>query len=137
MGWRNAPRAATSASRSDPKRGRTFAWKELHMGKTVSVDVPHKLGVAEAKRRLQVGIEALQQKYGHHLAALDIVWTGDQATCTIGVMGHNIQGGLEVFADCVRVSVELPWALALIAEKAKGMIAHRTEEALQLPPPKG
>ncbi len=106
------------------------------MGKTVSVDVPHKLGVAEAKRRIQTGMAALQEKFGHHLAALDIVWTDDRANFTIGVMGQTIHGALEVFADCVRVSVELPWALALIAEKAKGMIAHRTTEALQLPPPK-
>jgi hypothetical protein len=111
-------------------------WKEQIMGKTVSVDVPHKLGVAEAKRRIQTGLAALKEKYASHLSALEIDWAEDRADFKFGVMGQTVVGALEIFADFVRVSIELPWALALIAEKAKGLIAHRTAEALQLPPPK-
>jgi hypothetical protein len=36
----------------------------------------------------------------------------------------------------VRVSLELPLMLALLAEKAKGMIAQHTGDLLKLPPPK-
>ena len=50
-------------------------------------------------------------------------------------MGHAMKGALEFHDDCVRVSLELPWMLAMMAEKAKGMIARHTDEMLQLPPP--
>ena len=75
------------------------------------------------------------------LAADDMRLTGALAThCHpdhVGgdMMGHSIQGGLEILPECVRVSIELPWALALIAEKAKGMIAQHTGDLLKLPPP--
>jgi hypothetical protein len=44
---------------------------------------------------------------------------------------------MEFFPDIVRVSLELPWVLAMIAEKAKGLMTRHTGEMLQLPPPKG
>ncbi len=106
------------------------------MGQTVSVDVPHKLGAEESERRVRVGIEALQQKYAQHLSALHITWSEAHADFAITVMGHSLTGALEFLADRVRVSMELPWVLALIAEKAKGMIARHTDEMLQLPAPK-
>jgi hypothetical protein len=37
-------------------------------------------------------------------------------------MGQNVNGHLEVMQDQVRVEVQLPWILAVIAEKAKTFI---------------
>jgi hypothetical protein len=106
------------------------------MGQTVSVDVPHKLGAEEAERRVKAGVEALRQKYAQHLTALNITWSAAHADFAITVMGHALTGALEFLEDRVRVSMELPWVLALIAEKAKGMIAKHTDDMLQLPAPK-
>ena len=106
------------------------------MGQTVSVDVPHKLGAEKSERRVRAGIEALQKKYAEHLSASDITWSDAHADFAITAMGHSLTGAMEFLPDRVRVSMELPWVLALIAEKAKGMIARHTDEMLQLPPPK-
>ena len=40
----------------------------------------------------------------------------------VGAMGQNVSGHLEVMEDQVRVEVQLPWILAMIAEKAKTFI---------------
>jgi hypothetical protein len=106
------------------------------MGQIVTVDVQHQLGAAEAKRRVQAGIEALRGKLGDKLAALQVDWAETHADVHVTVMNHTLNGAMEFLPDCVRVSLDLPWALALIAEKAKGMITRHTGEMLQLPPPK-
>ncbi|MGO9391082.1 polyhydroxyalkanoic acid system family protein [Rhodoblastus sp.] len=106
------------------------------MAHIVTVDVPHQLGAEEAKRRVEAGIEALQQKFAHKLDGLHIDWQGTHADVNMTVMNFPLRGGLDFLPDCVRVSLDLPWALALIAEKTKGMISRHTGEMLQLPPPK-
>lgn len=106
------------------------------MGQTVTVDVPHKLGAAEAQRRVQAGVEALQQKYGDKVSAFHIAWSNAHADLSVTAMGHELKGALDFLDDCVRVSLDLPWILALMAEKAKGMIRGHTEDMLKLPPPK-
>ena len=40
----------------------------------------------------------------------------------VGAMGQNVNGHLEVMQDHVRVEVQLPWILAMVAEKAKTFI---------------
>ncbi|HUO54173.1 MAG TPA: polyhydroxyalkanoic acid system family protein [Rhodoblastus sp.] len=106
------------------------------MGQIVSVDVKHNLGAEEAKRRVQAGIEGLRQKYAAHLSAVQIDWGEARGDVTIHALGHSLTGALEFFPDIVRVSVELPWVLALVAEKAKGLMTRHAGEMLQLPPPK-
>jgi hypothetical protein len=105
------------------------------MAHTVTVDVKHQLSPEEAKRRVHDGIDALQSKLGDKLGHLKIDWAETHADVLLTVMGHNLRGGLDFLPGIVRVSLELPWALALIAEKIKGTIAQHTGEMLHLPPP--
>lgn len=105
------------------------------MGQTVSVDVKHSLGVEEAQKRVQAGLEALKQKYADKLSALTVDWSDARADLAITVMGHSLKGALEFFPEVVRVSLELPWVLAMVAEKAKGMLTREAENMLRLPPP--
>ncbi|WP_298422665.1 polyhydroxyalkanoic acid system family protein [Rhodoblastus sp.] len=105
------------------------------MGQIVSVDVKHSLGAEEAKRRVQAGIEAMKEKYGEQLSVLQVDWSDMHADVVVGAMGHSLKGAFDFLPDCVRVSLELPWILAMIADKAKSLIAHKTENMLLLPPP--
>jgi hypothetical protein len=43
----------------------------------------------------------------------------------LGVMGQTVQGHLDVAEDNVRLEVQLPWMLAMFAEKAKEMIRRQ------------
>ncbi len=107
------------------------------MGQIVSVDVKHSLGAEEAKRRVQAGIEEMKAKYGEQLSFAQVEWNDMHADLVISAMGHGLKGAFDFLPDCVRVSLELPWILAIVAEKAKSLIAHKTEDMLLLPPPNG
>lgn len=107
------------------------------MGQIVSVDVKHSLSPEEAKRRVQAGIEAMRAKYGEQLSFAQVAFNDMHADVVITTLGHSLKGAFDFLPDCVRVSLELPWVLALVAEKAKSLMAQKTETMLLLPPPKG
>jgi len=107
------------------------------MGKTITVDVPHKLGAAEAERRVRNGFGVMRDKFGDKLSAVDIAWGQGSADLTVTAVGQTLRGGLEFLPDVVRVTIDLPWLLAAIGETITNKIARKTEEVLRLPPPRG
>lgn len=92
------------------------------MAKPLVVSIPHSLGRVEATRRLQGGVTRLKSQFGDKLAAVDETWSGDRMDFRVGAMGQTIDGHLDVMEDQVRVEVNLPWILAMAAEKAKAFI---------------
>ena len=92
------------------------------MTKPLIVEIPHQLGREEARRRLETGIGQLKTKFGDKLSSVDESWTGDHLDVVIKAMGQGISAGLDVETDHVRLEVQLPWMLAMLAEKAKGFI---------------
>lgn len=92
------------------------------MSKPLTVSIPHNLGKAEATRRLQGGLTGLKSQFGDKIASINETWSGDRMDFRVGAMGQNISGNLHVMEDHVRVEVQLPWILAMVAEKAKTFI---------------
>jgi len=92
------------------------------MTKPLIVSIPHDLGKAEAIRRLQHGVGQMKSQFGEKIASVESDWVGDRMDFRVGALGQNVSGHLDVTEDAVRVEVQLPWVLAMIAEKAKGFI---------------
>jgi hypothetical protein len=92
------------------------------MAKPLIVSIPHNLGKAEATRRLQGGMTSLKSQFGDKIASIHETWSGDRMDFRVGAMGQTISGHLNVMEDQVHVEVQLPWVLAVIAEKAKTFI---------------
>ena len=92
------------------------------MSKPVVVSIPHQLGKEEAKRRLTDGTGRLKSQFGDKFGAIEDSWTGDHAGFRVSLLGQTVTGGLDVSEDSVRIEVQLPWMLAMVAEKAKGLI---------------
>ncbi len=92
------------------------------MSKPVMVSIPHQLGKEEALRRLQSGVGRLRSQFGDKLGTIEDTWTGDHADFRVSVLGQSVTGALDVMDNEVRVEVHLPWMLAMLAEKAKGLI---------------
>jgi hypothetical protein len=92
------------------------------MSKPLVVSLPHNLGKAEATRRLQHGVGQLKSQFGDKIASIEHSWTGDRMDFKVGAMGQRLSGHLEVMEDTVKVELQLPWILAMIADKAKGFI---------------
>lgn len=92
------------------------------MSKPLVVVIPHQLGKAGARQRLESGIGALKAKFGDKVSSIDERWNEDHLDVDVKALGQSVSGSLDVADDHVRVEVQLPWFLAAIAEKAKGMI---------------
>ena len=92
------------------------------MAKPLIVSIPHNLGRAEATRRLQGGMASMKSQFGDKVASIYETWSGNRMDFRVGAMGQNVNGHLEVMEEQVRVEVQLPWILAMIAEKAKTFI---------------
>ena len=92
------------------------------MAQPVVVSIPHQLGKEEAKRRLQGGLGKLRTSFGTSVSAVEENWTNDHLDFRWGVLGQTVAGGLDVNDDHVRLEIQLPWMLAMIAEKAKSLI---------------
>jgi hypothetical protein len=92
------------------------------MTKPLIVSIPHALGKAEATRRLQAGVSQLKTQFSAQIASFDEEWANDRMSFRVGLMGQKVSGQLEVLDDAVRVELQLPWILAMVAEKAKSFI---------------
>jgi hypothetical protein len=95
------------------------------MSKPLTVSIPHALGKAEARRRLEGGLASLRTHFGSVLQVQEEVWSGDSLAFRASVLSMQTTGTVAVAEDHVRVDVMLPWALALLADKATTLIRAR------------
>ena len=85
------------------------------MSQPISVDVPHNLGAAEAKRRIQANIHQLGGKLPAG-ATVTPVWEVDRLRLDVSMLGQPIEAGLEIMDACVRLTVHLPPALGFFRQ---------------------
>jgi hypothetical protein len=85
------------------------------MSEQISVDVPHTLGAAEAKRRVQANLGSLSGRLPAG-ATVTTAWEGDRLRLDIGVLGQQAAAMLDIFDDKVRISVQLSPALAFFRQ---------------------
>ena len=96
----------------------------------LTLSVPHQLGRAEAKRRIQEQLEQAQRQYGAVLSGLEQRWTGDHLDVTVRGGGQSVTGHADVEDNVVQVSIELPWMFALLTGPLKGAIEQQARRAL-------
>ena len=101
------------------------------MTKPLVVSIPHQLGAVEAQRRLQTGIEQLKEQYAGKFAVLDDRWTGHRLDFRVSAVGQTVTGTLDVAEDSVMLALQLPWMLAMIAQKAQAMIQSKGQLLLE------
>jgi Putative polyhydroxyalkanoic acid system protein (PHA_gran_rgn) len=109
------------------------------MPQPVVVTIPHRLGKAEAKRRLQSGFHNVRSNVGESFMVLKDNWEGDHLDFQASLLGQSTTGVIDVADDHVRLEVQLPWVLAMLANKAKALVERQGRLMLEKPkePPKG
>jgi hypothetical protein len=93
------------------------------MTKAITVNIPHDLGRAEAKQRIETGFANFSQQMGG--AAAHMVsksWDGDRLNFSLSAMGQGISGVIDVADTVVRLELLLPNLLGMIAGKLKGRL---------------
>lgn len=100
------------------------------MAEPVVVDLPHSLGVEEAKRRMKNGIGKLPD----HIPGggqVESSWSGDRMNLRVAAMGQEVSGHIDVFEKKVTLELALPAFLALFADKIAGVVRKRGTELLE------
>jgi putative polyhydroxyalkanoate system protein len=93
--------------------------------KTISVTIPHSLGRDEARDRLRKGVTQVKTQYAAQIAKLEENWSDYRMDFRLTAMGQSLGGRVNIEAEAVRVDIDLPWLLAMLADKIKGQVEQR------------
>jgi hypothetical protein len=101
------------------------------MSKPVSIDLPHRLGADEAKRRMQNGIGKLAEHIPGGSADVESRWEADRMHLRVRAMGQEVSGHIDVMETKVHLELMLPAMLAMFAGKIEGLLASKGGELLE------
>jgi hypothetical protein len=99
------------------------------MSEPVIVEVPHKLGLAEAHRRVDAGVGKLAGWFPGG-AEVEHHWAGEILHFTIAAMGQRVASTVDVREDTIVATVDLPPFLALFAERIRAKLEKEAPKLL-------
>jgi putative polyhydroxyalkanoic acid system protein len=102
------------------------------MSQPIIVTLPHRLGKAEALRRLQSSFSNAQSS-GAGLFVFKNQWSDDHLDFRASLLGQSTTGTVDVAEDHVRLEVQLPWLLSMLANKAKALVEKQGKLMLEKP----
>jgi Putative polyhydroxyalkanoic acid system protein (PHA_gran_rgn) len=103
------------------------------MSHPLVVSIPHRLGRDEAMHRIQHGLTQVRATFGDKLAVITEAWSGAHCDFRVTVLRQATTGTIDVAEDHVRVEVQLPWLLGLLAGHARGLIQSQGQRMLEAP----
>ena len=100
------------------------------MGTPIALDIPHQLGKAGVRARLDGGIGRLGEKIPGG-ARVEHRWDGDTLHFTVHAMGQAVVSTAEVFDRHVHAAIDLPGLLALFAGPIRAAIQSEAPKLLK------
>ena len=97
----------------------------------VTVIVGHRLGKAEARRRIEDGFGRSKGQLGPMLTVEDEAWDGDTLRFRLRALGQAAAGAIYVLDDALRIEVSLPWLLAKAADRLVPLLRKGTTLLLE------
>jgi hypothetical protein len=98
-------------------------------------EVPHGLGKAEAKRRIENGLPALQ----NHIpggGTVTAIWPAeDKLSLDILAMGQSVGVAIEVLDDVVRGEIDVPMMLSMMSGAIRDFVEKSSRIMLEKPAP--
>ena len=91
--------------------------------------IGHRLGKAEAVRRLKESLARSKGHLGPMIAMDQETWQGDTLRVRVRVLGQTAAASIEVLEDELRMEVSLPW---LLAKAVKRLLPILRKEATLL-----
>jgi hypothetical protein len=99
-----------------------------------TVDLPHSLGRAGAKARLQANVGQLAAHIPGGVAAVETRWPGpDRMVIEVAALGQQVTATLDIEDALVRVSFDLPGMLGFMSAAIAAAV-RREGGRLLLPP---
>jgi putative polyhydroxyalkanoate system protein len=102
------------------------------MANPLTITIPHQLGRAEARSRIEQGFGRIEQQLaGGGQAKVDKRWDGDTMTFTALAMGQTITGALHVLDQEIKLDIVLPGFLSFLAGKVKDKVQKEGQLLLE------
>ena len=101
------------------------------MQQPIQVDLPHKLGRDEARRRIANNIHKLKEHIPGGGAHVTSTWAGDELDLAINALGQAVEAKIGVEETKVRVRVMLPGMLAMFAGPIEAMLQKKGDILLE------
>ena len=98
------------------------------MATPITISIPHQLGRAEARRRIETGFPKIADLVPGSPGTCSERWDGDRLTFTVAAMGQTVRGVIDVLDDALTMEIELPGVLGMIA----GGLKDRLQKVGQL-----
>lgn len=87
------------------------------MSAPILVVIPHRLGKAEASRRLREGLGRERAGFAQLLNVTPAAWDGDRVTFQVRALGQTAAASIDVLEHELRLQLTLPWPLAKLADR--------------------
>lgn len=100
------------------------------MTQPIEVDLPHRLGKDEARRRIANNVHKLQE----HIpggAQVQSGWAGDQLNLKVAAMGQSVTATIDVLEDKVHLKVLLPPMLGMFSSIIQGALERKGSVLLE------
>jgi hypothetical protein len=100
------------------------------MERPIEVDVPHRLGKEEARRRIASNVHRLEEHIPGGATHMGSSWTGDELTLDMSALGQTITATIAVEETKVRLRVMLPPMLAMFARPIESALSAKGGDLL-------
>ncbi|MDM0022500.1 polyhydroxyalkanoic acid system family protein [Variovorax saccharolyticus] len=92
------------------------------MGSPIIISIPHQLGRAEARRRIEGGFAKIVHLLPGSSGSANERWDGDRLIFTVAALGQTVSGVIQVFDTTVQMDIQLPGVLGVIASGLKAKL---------------
>jgi hypothetical protein len=94
------------------------------MATPIAVSIPHQLGRAEARRRIETGLAKIIHVLPGSAGTCSERWDGDRLIFSAAGMGQTVVGVIDVLDAEVTMEIELPGVLGMIARGLKDRLQN-------------
>ena len=92
------------------------------MATPLVVTIPHQLGRAEARRRIENGFAKIVDALPGGAGKCNQRWDADRLVFAVSAVGQSVSGVIDVGDAAVTMEIELPGVLGLLAGGLKGRL---------------
>jgi len=100
------------------------------MQRPINVDLPHKLGRDEARRRIAGNIHQLAGHIPGGAAQVDSHWVGDTLNLNVHAMGQEVKAEIGVEEKVVHCKIDLPGMLSFFAGPIEAFLKRKGDDLL-------
>jgi putative polyhydroxyalkanoate system protein len=100
------------------------------MQQPIDVELPHKLGREEARRRIADNVHKLGEHIPGGVGDVQSAWNGDTLSLKVTAMGQTVDADVEVLDALVRCRMMLPGMLALFAKPIAAILTAKGSDLL-------